>query len=640
MNLVIGTAGHIDHGKTALIKALTGTDADRLPEEKQRGITIDLGFAELDLGDLKIAFVDVPGHERFVRNMLAGASGIDMVMLVVAADEGVMPQTCEHFDICRLLDVGSGLIVLTKKDLVDEELLEIVRVEITELVSHSFLQAAPIIAVSSRTGDGIDELQNAIRDQAAALPLRTDDRIARLHIDRSFTIKGFGTVVTGTLASGEIRETAELEVLPISRRVRVRGLQTHGRSVPTARAGQRVAVNLVGIDHSDIERGMVLAEKNILRPTQMLDTLIEVLADAKRPLRTRQRVRVNIGAREVFARVQVLNSADEIAPGEIDLVQLRLESPVAVVPGDRFVLRSYSPQTTIAGGAVLDVLPTKHRRRDVTSIRNFLATLHKARNDYPETVRLFINETGKHWASFADLHARTALRRPLLEKAISDGLEKGSLFAADRFYLSSEHFETLTHSVIQILETHHKRDPLSEGMQREALREKLFRFVPVELFRGVLRHVEETRRIRSEREIVSLSTHSVEFSQADKTFHEAILKTYLEAGLEVPKFQDVFPAVCAASGVAADRGLKLFRSLVRGGVIIKVTDDLYFAGAVIEVLVDKLRNHAADAADWVIDVAGFKDIACVSRKYAIPLLEYFDREKFTQRVGDKRLIAK
>ncbi|MDQ3748230.1 MAG: selenocysteine-specific translation elongation factor, partial [Acidobacteriota bacterium] len=354
MDIIVGTAGHIDHGKTALVKALTGVDADRLPEEKQRGITIDIGFAELDLGEVKIGFVDVPGHERFVKNMLAGASGIDFVLLVVAADEGVMPQTREHFEICRLLEVKSGLIVLTKKDLVDAELLDLCRLDVSELVENSFLENAPVIAVSAKTGDGIAELKETLRTLALKIPARKNETVARLPIDRSFSVKGFGAVATGTLISGEISEADELEILPIEKIVRVRGLQTHGKAVKTVRAGQRTAVNLGGIERAEIERGMVLAEKAVLRPTQIFDAQIENLKDARKSLKTRQRVRVHIGTIESLARVQIINEQNEIAPGEKDFVQLRLETPIVCVPNERFIIRSYSPQITVAGGRVLD----------------------------------------------------------------------------------------------------------------------------------------------------------------------------------------------------------------------------------------------------------------------------------------------
>ncbi|HJQ34998.1 MAG TPA: selenocysteine-specific translation elongation factor, partial [Pyrinomonadaceae bacterium] len=349
-SVIVGTAGHIDHGKTTLVRALTGVDADRLPEEKRRGITIDLGFADLDLGDVRVGFVDVPGHERFVKNMLAGAHGIDLVALVIAADEGVMPQTREHFDICRLLGVASGLVVLTKADAVDEELLELVRAEAAELVAGSFLEAAPAVAVSARTGQGIEELKAALREAALNVPERSHETVTRLPVDRSFTMRGFGAVATGTLVAGELREGEELELLPVGARVRVRGLQVHGAAVRAAEAGQRTAVNLGGVETAEVERGMVLAPAGRLRPTQVLDAFVNVLADAPRPLRTRQRVRVHHGTAEVLARVAALEESGEIAPGASGLVQLRLESPVVALPGDRFIVRSYSPQQTVAGG--------------------------------------------------------------------------------------------------------------------------------------------------------------------------------------------------------------------------------------------------------------------------------------------------
>ncbi|MDT5296091.1 MAG: selenocysteine-specific elongation factor, partial [Acidobacteriota bacterium] len=327
-SVIVGTAGHIDHGKTTLVRALTGVDADRLPEEKRRGITIDLGFAELDLGDVHVGFVDVPGHERFVKNMLAGAHGLDLVALVIAADEGVMPQTREHFDICRLLAVAAGLVVLTKADAVDEELLELVRAEAEELVAGSFLEGAPALAVSARTGQGIEELKTALRASAQSIAARSPETVARLPVDRAFTMRGFGTVVTGTLVAGEIAEGDELELLPAGERVRVRGLQVHGASVQKATAGQRTAVNLGGVDSSGVERGMVLAPVGRLRPTQIVDALVTVLPNAPRALRTRQRVRVHHGTAEVLARVAVIEEAGEIVPGAAGLAQLRLESPI------------------------------------------------------------------------------------------------------------------------------------------------------------------------------------------------------------------------------------------------------------------------------------------------------------------------
>jgi len=338
-SLIVGTAGHIDHGKSALVRALTGTDPDRLPEEKRRGITIDLGFADLQLDNLRIGFVDVPGHERFVKNMLAGAHGIDVLALIVAADEGVMPQTREHFDICRLLGVRNGLIVITKSDLVENEMLALVENEVRELVAGSFLENAPVVAVSSKTGAGLDELKRELIDIGKRVPARSADFVTRLPIDRAFSMKGFGAVVTGTLISGTIKEGDDLELLPPAMKVRVRGLQVHGASVTQAHAGQRTAVNLGGVDTAQIERGMVLAPSGRLRPTQIVDAWIDVLPDAPRGVRSRSRVRLHIGATEVLGRVRVLDEPAEIAAGGSGLAQLRLEAPVVALHGDRFICK-------------------------------------------------------------------------------------------------------------------------------------------------------------------------------------------------------------------------------------------------------------------------------------------------------------
>src|SRR5438874_8799464 len=374
-SIIIGTAGHIDHGKTALVRALTGKDPDRLPEEKRRGITIDLGFADLDLGNVRVGFVDVPGHERFVKNMLAGVHGIDAVALVIAADEGVMPQTREHFDICRLLEVQRGLVVLTKSDLVEEELLTLVQSEAEDLVSGSFLEGAPILAVSARTGSGLEEFRAALREIGENIPSRSSDFGTRLPVDRAFTMKGFGAVVTGTLVSGEIAAGDELELLPAGRHVRARGVQVHGNSVSRAQSGQRTAVNLAGVDAAEVERGMVLAPIGRLRPTQIIDVQLNVLPSAPRPIRSRSRLRVHLGAAEVLARVRIMNIRGEVPQGETAFAQLRFESPVVALHGERFIVRSYSPAETIAGGMVLDPQAAKHRGKDLAATQEHLRVL-------------------------------------------------------------------------------------------------------------------------------------------------------------------------------------------------------------------------------------------------------------------------
>lgn len=636
MDIIIGTAGHIDHGKTALVKSLTGVDADRLPEEKERGITIDIGFAELRLGAARVGFVDVPGHERFVKNMLAGASGIDLVALVIAADSGVMPQTREHFEICRLLDVKSGLIVLTKTDLVDEELLELVRLEAAELVENSFLENAPVIAASAKTGAGIEELKETITKLAARIPPRTNETIARLPIDRAFSVKGFGAVVTGTLMAGEINESDELEILPLERSVRVRGLQTHGAAVKTARAGQRAAVNLGGVEHAEIRRGMVLTERGVLRPTQIFDAEIEVLEAAKKGLKSRQRVRVHVGTIEALARVQVLNEADEIAPGEKDFVQLRLETFVAAVPDERFIIRSYSPQMTIAGGRVLDNAAVKHRRKEIGSVRQYLQNLICA--DKTKQTKIFLDAAGESGLTFADCQARTGWRREVLERAIAANLEKKSIVKAADFYIARTPFENLKTKMLHEIESFHRREPLAKGMPRETLREKIFAHLPPEIFRAVVSILEQEKRIVGEKDTVRAASHSLELSSGEKLLRERLKQIYRTARLEVPKLEDALLEAGGSAKLTRDHARKIFQLLVNSGELVKVSDEFYFTRPAIDDLVSKLKAFAVSSADKLIDVPTFKQSAGISRKYAIPLLEYFDRERITRRAGDKRLI--
>jgi selenocysteine-specific elongation factor len=638
MDVIAGTAGHIDHGKTALVKALTGTDADRLPEEKQRGITIDLGFAELDLGDVRIGFVDVPGHERFVKNMLAGVGGIDLVMLVIAADEGVMPQTREHFQICRLLDTRAGMVVITKSDLVDAELLELVRLEAAELVAGSFLEGAPVVAVSSKTGGGVEEIKQALIGISASLPPRKNETIGRLPIDRSFTVKGFGAVVTGTLLAGEIREGDEMEILPPGKPVRVRGVQAHRKAVKTVYAGQRAAVNLGGIDHADIQRGMVLCEKGVLRPTRAFDAEIEVLADAKKALRSRQRVRVHIGTVEALARVQVLEEGGEIEPGGKGLAQLRLETEVIALPGDTFIIRSYSPQATIAGGRVLDAAAKRHRGREKAAARAFLAELIKWREKIPEFVHTFLHREGESGATFADLQALTGWESVTLQAALGAGIVYELVVYAGDYFISHPWFTGLSKKTLAAIEAHHKREPLAKGIPLETLREKIFRHVPLDIFIEVLSSLENKGKIVREKGHVRLAAHDIEISGEEKLVLERLQKLYAGAKLEAPKLDDALELATVGTGLKPAHGRKIFQLLLNRGELVKITEDFYFNRPEIESLVEKVKAFAADTTDRLIDVPKFKEIAGISRKYAIPLLEYFDRERVTRRAGDKRLI--
>ncbi|MDQ6786487.1 MAG: selenocysteine-specific translation elongation factor [Acidobacteriota bacterium] len=639
MDLIVGTAGHIDHGKTALVKALTGVDADRLPEEKQRGITIDIGFAELDLGDVRVDFVDVPGHEKFVKNMLAGASGIDIVALVVAADEGVMPQTREHFEICRLLEIKSGLIVLTKTDLIgDEELLELVKLDVAELVQNSFLENAPVLSVSAKTGAGIEDFKKILHEISLKIPARTNETIARLPIDRSFSVKGFGAVATGTLVSGEIRESDEMEILPARKKVRVRGLHTHGKVVKSVHSGQRTAVNLGGIEHSQIERGMVLCEISVLLPTQILDAEIEVLRDAKRALKSRQRIRLHIGTIEALARIQILNEKNEIAAGEKDFAQLRLEIPIVAIPGERFIIRSYSPQITIAGGKVLDNLGVKHRRKDTTKFRRYLQNLIETETDKARQIKLFLETADGFGLTFANLRARTGWRGEILEKAIAENIEKKEIVEAENFYIARAPFENLKAKTLAEIKNHHAGEPLAKGILRETLREKIFSRHSTEIFKAALQSLEKSGAIVSEKDSVRLTSHNLELSGEEKILRERLEKIYKAARLEVPTLDSALTEAAQNTKLSRPQARKIFQLLLNSGEIVKITEDFYFTKSVIDDLVKGVKEFAAKTSDRLIDVAAFKLIAGVSRKYAIPLLEYFDRERITRRAGDKRIV--
>ena len=631
-SLIVGTAGHIDHGKSALVRALTGTDPDRLPEEKRCGITIELGFADLELGDLRIGFVDVPGHERFVKNMLAGAHGIDLLALVIAADEGVMPQTREHFDICRLLGVSNGLVVITKTDLVDEEMLALVEDDARELIAGSFLENAPLVSVSSRTGAGMDQLKSRLVELGKNVPPRSRDFTTRLPIDRAFSMKGFGAVVTGTLISGQIREGDELELLPLNVNVRVRGLQVHNKSVTEAHAGQRTAVNLAGIDTAQIERGMVLAPPGRLRPTQIVDVWIDVLPGASRPVRSRSRVRFHIGATEVLGRVRVLEGS-QIDVGSGGLAQLRLEAPVVAVHGDRFILRSYSPAETIAGGVIVDPFATKHRGRELDHALQLLRLL--MRDERAAKFEGFVRTAGIRGLRLAELAAATGWTDEVLQVQKTDSVvEVGGLFIA------RDSLDRLTAALVAELERYHKREPLARGMLRETLREKVFTHSAPELFNGVLARLEAAGKVVSEKDIVRSSAHSVGLSDQDVALRDRIEQIYLAAGVEAPSLDE---AMTKANVTAPQRAQarKLLQLLLDDRKLVRITGEMFMHANVVTDLKAKLHTYAAQhEPDRLIDVATFKDLAGVSRKYAIPLLEYFDRDQTTRRAGDKRLILK
>ena len=629
-SVIVGTAGHIDHGKTALVKALTGIDADRLEEEKRRGITIDIGFAHLELptpdGDvLRLGFVDVPGHERFVRNMLAGVGGIDLVLLVIAADESIKPQTREHFDICRLLSVRKGITVLTKADLVDAETLDVVRLEVEEFLRGSFLEnpKAPIIPVSSLTGAGIEELKRALVRVAGEVPARDSSSLARLPIDRVFTMKGFGTVVTGTLISGTIRKEDELEVFPQGQRVRVRGVQVHGKAAEQAPAGQRTALNLAGMTTEELARGMTLAPPAMLQTTSGVDVELSLLASAK-PLKDRARVHFHSYTFETVATV-VLYDRKIVAPGETALAQLRLSDPALLLPGDRFIIRRFSPVVTIGGGVVLDDKPAAKAKKKPERLE-YLKLLATASGAASLLAR--IAAMGTRGLSIEEAVARTGWTTSQITATLADLPEVSR--PGDHLILKTL-LDQIRNRVVSLLDAFHQQNPLVAGISREELRGRLADVTP-EIFEHVFEEAIRAKRIELAGELVRLPGRGVVMKDEEAQSKTMIEAAFASAGLKVPFLKDVL----AELKVDKARAQKIVTLLLRDKVLIKISEDLVFHR---EALAELRRCMATEKLKSPkIDVARFKDMTGVSRKYAIPLLEYLDRERVTRRVGDERLI--
>ena len=643
-SIIVGTAGHIDHGKTALVKALTGIDADRLEEEKRRGITVDLGFAHTALSSpngeiLRLGFVDVPGHERFVRNMLAGVGGIDLVLLVIAADEAIKPQTREHFDILQLLGVRCGITVLTKSDAVDAETLDVVRLEVEEFLRGTFLDSPSldspsldspsldsprsIVAVSSLTGDGLDELKRAIVAAAAEVQPRDSLALARLPIDRVFTMKGFGTVVTGTLVAGTIRPEDELKVFPTGQRVRVRGVQVHGQTAETAVAGQRTALNLAGVSTEDLSRGMTLAPSATFEATRRADVRLRLLPSAPRPLKNRARVHFHSHTMEMVVEVALMGMK-EIAPGDEGFARLKLPESALLLPGDRFIIRQFSPVVTIGGGVVLDAAPIPHMSRPV----DFLETL--AGGNPEAALRARIARRHHIGISMPRLVAETGWTKGLIEARLAPAMQVGDVVAAGGRFLNLPALETLKARVVSAALDFHKKNPLVGGVSKEELRAQAG--ATPEVFEAVATMLVRERKLEVIGDLARLPGHGVVMKDEEAESKKKIEEAFASAGLRVPALGEVI------AGLKVDkvRAQKIVTLLLRDKVLIKVSDELVFHRSALEELRRRMAAYKVKSAK--IDVAGFKELTDVTRKYAIPLLEYLDRERVTRRVGDAREI--
>jgi selenocysteine-specific elongation factor len=630
-SIIIGTAGHIDHGKTALVRALTGIDTDRLEEEKRRGITIDLGFAHLELAapsgeKLRFGFIDVPGHERFVRNMLAGVGGIDLVLLVVAADESIKPQTREHFEICRLLSIPRGVTVITKADLVDEDTLNVVRLETEEFVRDSFLDTSrsPMVAVSAKAATGLDALKQEIARLAAEIPSRDTEALFRLPIDRVFAMKGFGTVVTGTLIAGKTQKEDEVEVFPTRKRVRVRGVQVHGSTTEKASAGQRTALNLVGLSVEDLSRGMTLASPGVLEPSQQFDVRLSLLKDAK-PLKNRARVHLHAFTSETIAEV-ALHQGSELKPGTSAFARLRTDEPVLLLPGDRAILRQFSPVITIGGAVVLDAFPLRRQKKD-----SLLKFLNIAAGGSRESILLArIERQGHDGLSMADAVRETGTRKTALQPLISALLQQKQILQAGELLITISAFSKAREQALAVLDAFHKANPLVAGISKEELREKLG--LHPEIMEALLAQLLRDKKAEVSGEQVRLAGRGVELKDEEAKAKTEIEKAFSSAGLKVPYMNEVLSRL----PVDKVRAQKLVTLLLRDRVLVKLADDLVFHQTALQGLRQVMAEYKAKSPK--IDVARFKDLIGVSRKYAIPLLEYLDRERVTRRVGDERII--
>jgi selenocysteine-specific elongation factor len=629
-SVIVGTAGHIDHGKSALVEALTGTHPDRLAEEKRRGITIDLGFAFLEENGVKFGLVDVPGHERFVSNMLAGAAGIDLVLLVIAADESIKPQTREHFDICRLLGVTRGVVALTKSDLPDADTLGLVRLEVEEYLRGSFLERAPIVPVSAKTGAGLAELKKALHTVAAEIPGKNAARYFRLPIDRAFAMKGFGTVVTGTLISGSVGTEDEVELFPGGKRLRVRGVQSGGKSIERGVAGQRTAVNLAGIDHDAVKRGMTLATPGRFRTTRRVDVRLTLLPSSRK-LKHRARVHFHAGTAETIAEV-LLYGQSVLAPGQSALGHLRLQDDALTLAGDRFIVRQFSPVFTIGGGVILDSLARRPTLRD-TGRTAFLEIVESGKR---EEILAAMTERALLGLAFEEIVARTGW----FEQEIRETAQK--LAATGRIkivspepliLLARKAFDHVRGKIGERVERFHRENPLSQGIAREDLRANLGRRVRAETFRAALEELASEKKLDVQGELVKRAGSQIELQPEEAKAKAEIEKAFGDAGLAVPSVKEVL----AKLSVESKRSEKLLQILLREKSLVRVSPELIFHRDALVRLKEKLAAHKKAKGER-ISVPVFKELAGISRKYAIPLLEYLDRERVTRRAGDERVI--
>ncbi|HEX3011615.1 MAG TPA: selenocysteine-specific translation elongation factor [Syntrophomonadaceae bacterium] len=631
--IIIGTAGHIDHGKTTLVKALTGIDTDRLKEEKQRGISIELGFAPFLLpGGQKAAIVDVPGHERFIKHMLAGAFGIDMVIFTIAADEGVMPQTREHMDIIELLGVDKGIIVLTKKDMVDEEWLMMMEDEVKEYASTTILKEAPIVAVSAVTGEGIPELLQQIEQMAEEVKEKPAFGKARLPIDRVFTVSGFGTVVTGTLWSGQIKVGDTLELMPVQRSVKVRTLQMHNEKVTTVLAGQRVAVNLQGIEVGEIKRGYLLATPGYMTPSYRIDARLRLLNSSSRSLKNWNRVRFHIGTDETMGRVLLLDR-DELLPGDEALVQIAMEKPVVCYKNDRFVIRYYSPVTTIGGGMVIDPVAPRQKRFNEKVLDEMAI---KEEGSLYDVILHELEANPLQIADIASIVKKTAGSEESVKEELEQLLEDEKIVditGQQTGYLSNYGLGLIAEYIKETLLKYHQTYPLRPGYPREDIRSRLFKSISPKEFNQIIKYLTERNKIAVRGTYLLLPGYIPKPGEREQAIIENLIANMNSQPFNPPSIEELK----ASAGSSEPEFTELWAYLNEQGLVVKVYENMYFTAEAVEDGKRILIEYFAENKE--LSLATARDLFNTSRKYALPLVEYYDRIRFTRRVGDLRIKA-
>ncbi|MCS6831301.1 MAG: selenocysteine-specific translation elongation factor [Armatimonadota bacterium] len=628
-HVIIGTAGHVDHGKSTLITALTGTNPDRLKEEQERGMTIDLGFAALTLPNGQmVGIVDVPGHERFLKNMLAGAGGVDVVLLVIAADEGIMPQTREHLDILRLLDVKSGVVALTKSDIVDAEWLQLVTDEVRAFLQGTPLEHAPIVAVSAVTGQGLQQLLAALQEAVAHVPNREVNAPFRLPIDRVFTLAGAGTVVTGTLVSGQVRVGDPVEILPPGLQSRARQIQVHGRKVETAVAGSRVAVNLPGVEKEQLARGMVCAPPGVFQPTRAFDAQLSLLPGAAKGLAHRARIRLYLGTAEVIGRVSLLDS-EQLEPGQQGFVQLRLDKPLVAARGDRFVIRTYSPMLTIGGGIVLEPHAPRHRRFDPPVV----ARLQSLLRGNPEQKVLAILAQSPGGMDEAELARRAEMDPANLAAILSQLASQQQAVHIGEVWFARNVWDDLRRRAESALRHYHQQNPLRAGMPREELRSTLGGRLPARLFEAVLMRWQQEGVIVLQGTLVRLAGFAVRLNERQQRLAQRVEQILREAGVTPPPLE----VICQQAGAPPDAVRAMIQVLLEQGTLVRLEGDLFFHRETINQLAELVRRTIQEKGS--LSVGEFRDLTGSSRKFAVPLLEYFDSVRLTRRVGDVRVLV-